>query len=177
MKIENRQNPKAELRSLLKIQAGALVPIQTYWAITQEVDWENKTMTAIGVSNELPFYKVLLGLGSLQVKPKVGSPVLLGVIENQTPLTFLLDSEQVEEVVYTSGSSQWVINPEGFQLSSQGENLYQILGDYIEQFGKLADEINKIKVAIGTSPNTPVIAKIKQEVTGTIKQRLNTLLK
>lgn len=171
------KNPKHELRELLKNQSKSLIPTQTYWAVVKSVDWEEKTMIATGVNNELPFYEVLLGLGGFYRKPKIGTSCLIGIIENQEPFTFLLDCEELDEVIYTSGHSSWTINTKGFIINQSNENLYKVLSDYIVQFGKLADEINKIKVAIGTSPDTPAILKIKQEVNGSIKQRLNTILK
>ena len=175
--MQNNKNPKYELRKLLKYQSKSLIPIQTFWVVVDSVNWKEKTMIATGVANELPFYDVLLGLGSFYRKPKVGTSCLIGVIENQEPITFLLDCEEMDEAIYISGESSWTMNTSGFIINQSNENLYKVLSDFICQFGKLADEINKIKVAIGTSPDTPTILKIKQEVTEKIKQRLNTILK
>ena len=53
----------------------SFVSVQTIWVEADEIDWEEKTMTAIGVSDDLPYYDILLGLDSILIKPKKGQPV------------------------------------------------------------------------------------------------------
>jgi hypothetical protein len=80
------------------------VPLQTEWVTVKEVDWEEKTMTAIGESNALEYYDVLLGLGSVNVKPKVGSLALVGAIHNGEAC-FMISCEEIEafELIEQSG--------------------------------------------------------------------------
>ena len=73
-------------------------PTQTVWAEVKEVDWEEKTMTVLGIDDELEYYDVLLGLGSVDVKPKVGSNCLIGFINNSETLPFLIMADEVEEI-------------------------------------------------------------------------------
>lgn len=160
--IDSKQNPKEELRQILKNHISSLIPVQTWWVAAQEVDWEEKTMTAIGVANELPFYNVLLGLGSFYRKPKIGTSCLIGIIENQTPIAFLLDCEEFDEAVYVSGQSSWTINNDGFIINQLDENLSECMGDLI-------DEINKIVIIYGNDINRAAM--------NAIKKRIQTILK
>ena len=66
-------------KTLSELQA-LKTPIQTVLVEVKEVDWGERTMTVIGIDDELEYYDVLLGLGSVNVKPKVGSNCLIGFI-------------------------------------------------------------------------------------------------
>lgn len=70
--------------------------VSTYPAIVTEVDWEAKTATVKGVIDDLEFYDVLLGLGSIYVKPEKGSLCLIGVILGNEAQTFLISAASVE---------------------------------------------------------------------------------
>lgn len=74
------------------------IPIQTIWVTVSEVDWEERTMTAIGIDDEVEYYDVLLGLGSVDLKPIIGSNCLIGIIENKDTSSFLLLADEVEEI-------------------------------------------------------------------------------
>jgi hypothetical protein len=160
--MQNNKNPKHVFRELLKRQSKSLIPIQTYWVVVKSVDWEEKTMIATGIANELPFYDVLLGLGGFYRKPKIGTSCLIGVIENQESITFLLDCDQLDEAVYISGESSWTMNTGGFIINQSGENLAKCMGDLI-------DEINKIVIIYGNDINRPAM--------NAIKKRIQTILK
>jgi len=134
-------------------------------------------MTAIGIEDDLEYFDVQLGLGSWYRKPKVDTKVLLGVPGLQDKASFLLECEAFEEGIYVSGDSTFIIKEEGFVIKREDENLVNILSDYQEQFGKLCDEVNKIVVSIGTTPNVPAITLIKETVLNDINTRLKQVLK
>lgn len=89
----------AKLRKSLNKMAKGHVKVQTVWAKVKSVDWDKKQMTATGVIDELDYNNVLLGLGNLYRKPVVGKYCLLGLIANNDAATFLIDAEEVEDVV------------------------------------------------------------------------------
>jgi hypothetical protein len=93
-----------QLKSLLTDKMKSHVPLQTEWVTVKEVDWEEKTMTAVGENNALEYYDVLLGLGSMILKPKVGSLALVGAIHNGEAC-FMISCEEIEafELVDQSG--------------------------------------------------------------------------
>lgn len=133
----------------------------TIWATAKAVDWSKKTMTAVSVTDGLEYWDVPLGIGNLYRKPAVNSKVLLGVVEGKDAAVVLLDAENVEELVYTSGESVFTIKKEGYIVKRGAESLRDCLNDFI-------DECNKIIVVNGTSINVPAVEAIKK--------RLNTIL-
>lgn len=167
----------AVFKNLQQKEAEKLLTPGCVWATVKDVDWTNKTMTATGVEDDLDYHNVQLGLGAYYRKPKVGTLVMLGVPGLQGADTFLIECENFEEAIYVSGDSTFVIKEEGFIVQHGEENLRTILNDYDTQFGKLCDEINKIVVSVGVTPNVPAITAIKMEVTQNINNRMKTVLK
>ena len=94
-------------------------PTQTVWVEVKEVDWEEKTMTVLGIDDDLEYYDVLLGLGSVDVKPKVGSNCLIGFINNSETLPFLIMAEVIEEIdVKTQFKVQLNISDKGLLIEA-----------------------------------------------------------
>jgi hypothetical protein len=163
-----------EFKNLLTDKMKSHVPMQTEWVKVSEVDWEEKTMTAIGENNGLEYFDVLLGLGAINVKPKVGTLALVGAIHNGEAC-FMISCEEIEEIVFTSSESEFTIKENGFIVKQGDESLKTVLNDLIIQKNKLNDEVAKIVVSIGITPNVPVLTEIK-EATNQIKDRLNNIL-
>ena len=149
-----------EFNRLLGQRIRELIPIQTSWAIVKSVDWEKKTMTATGLIDDLDNFDVLLGIGAEFRKPKVGTKCLIGIIGN-SPNSFLIEADELEEIFYKTGESEFTINDQGFIIKHADESIKAVLNDMI-------DEVNKIIVINGTTINVAAM-----EV---IKQRLNTIL-
>lgn len=165
-----------EFGELLGRSMNKKVKIQTHWCKVSEVNWDDKTMTVNAVHDDLPFNNVLLGLGSFYRKPKVDSLCLIGIIANQEAEAFLIDAEAFEEAIWVSGESEFTIKEEGFIVKQGDESLKEVLNDSFTEFGKLCDEINKIVVSIGVTPNVATITQIKVKVTNQINNRLNNIL-
>ena len=89
---------------------------------------------------------------------------------------FVSAHSEVEEVKAVLGGTSYSITEKGFALTRDGENLSTVLNEFIAQFGALCDELSKVVVSMGVTPNVPAITQIKQEATQAIKQRLNTIL-
>ncbi len=150
-----------ELNRLLVQRQKSAQKAHIVWATVKEVDWANRQMTATGLLDELDYYEVQLGLGSFYRKPVVGTKCLLGVIENQSAATFLIEAEAFEEGVWTSDTTQLTVKTAGVSIKRGDEQLITVLNELI-------DEVNKIKVIYG---NTIDIAAVTA-----IKQRLNNVL-
>lgn len=151
-----------EFEKLFKHHSKKGIKPQLVWAIVENVDWVNKTMTVKSLLDDLEYFDVLLGVGSVYKKPVIGTKCLLGVIGNKASATFLIEAEAVEEITFKSDKSVFVIKEEGFVVKQDDENLKDVLNDFI-------DEVNKIVVIQGNTINK---AKVKA-----IKQRLNQVLK
>jgi len=164
-----------ELVLNMNSMAKSHVKLQTCWAKAESVDWEEKTMTAIGVTDELPFYDIQLGVGSLYRKPKIGTMCLIGLIENQDAAAYLIDADEIEEAIYKSGESELTIKLDGFIIKQGDESFKAVLNDFQTEVGKLCEELAKVVVLIGTGPDLAAIAAIKTMVDVTIKNRFNSI--
>lgn len=125
-----------EFKELLNKMAKGHVTIQTALVTVKSVDWSKKTMVATGVSDNLDYPDVRLGLGCEYRKPALKCNCLIGVIENLPNATFLIDAEKVEEFVYESGNSKLTMNKDGFVIERNGESLTQIIKDILSALMK-----------------------------------------
>lgn len=164
-----------ELNKVLDDKAKRLIDVQTHWCTVQSVDWDKKTMTAPGLIDDLPFYDVNLGIGSVYKKPKINTKCLIGIINNNIADAFLIECDEVEEIVFKSGESHLIIKEDGFIIKQGGESLKEVLNDLFELKNQLNEEIQRIVVSIGVSPNVPALSQIATR-TNEIKQRLNNIL-
>lgn len=126
-------------------------PTQTVWVEVKEVDWEAKTMTVLGIDDDLEYYDVLLGLGSVDIKPKVGSNCLIGFINNSETLPFLIMADEVEEIDIKSEQCQFKIN-DGFLLKKENETLKKLMVDLLQ-------EIQKMKFTTNTGSTIKLVNK------------------
>jgi len=111
------------------------------------------------------FYEVRLrpvtgANNGLVLFPAVNSFVIASAIEGGD-LAVIMCS-QYESAEWKIENTKFAIDKNGYKIESQNENLNKILSDFI-------DEVAKIIVVQGTSPNVPALKAIKQ--------RLNTVLK
>ena len=150
----------AEFKQLMQRGAKSQVPIQTEWVKVKSVDWDEKIMVGVGEANDLDYEDILLGLGSLVKRPKIGSLATIGIINNSAAC-FLIDAEEIEEIEWNCDNTTYNISNEGFLIQRADENLKEVLNDLI-------DEINKIKVVYGNTIDVAATTKIKQ--------RLNSIL-
>lgn len=89
-----------ELVKNLNVMAKGHVKTQTVWAVVKSVDWDDKTMVATGVRDDLDFNNVLLGIGSYYIKPAIGSKCLLGLVENIDAASYLIQAESADLIEY-----------------------------------------------------------------------------
>lgn len=164
-----------ELGAVLNERTKKLIDVQTHWCNVKSVDWDKKTMVATGLVDDLDFFDVNLGVGSIYKKPKIKTKCLIGIINNNIADAFLIECDEIEEIVFTSGESEFIIKEEGFIVKQGGESLKEVFNDLFEQKNKLNKEVQKIVVSIGVSPNVPALVQIATE-TDQIKDRLNTIL-
>ena len=164
-----------EFGALLADHIAAFVRVQTHWCTVKEVNWKDKTFTAVAVRDNLPFHNVNLGLGSFYRRPIKGSLCLVGVIENTDTDAFLIDAKAFDEAVWQSGESELTIKKQGFVVKQGDESLKAVLNDWQASLVKVCDELSKIVVSVGVSPDVAAIAEIKQQVQD-IKRRLNSIL-
>lgn len=78
------------------------IPVQTCWVTAKEIQWEEGTMTCTDILSDLDMWDVFLGLGSVKIKPKIGSKCLLGIVNNNEGLGYLIFAEEIDEIAITS---------------------------------------------------------------------------
>lgn len=109
---------------------------QIRFAQCVSVDWENKTMNAKGAGDDTEYLDVILGFGYTDIKPVVGSTCLIGIIDGQEVVTFLIDAEQVElvetkaeKIVFNGGKNGGVVN----------------IPELIKKVNTIEEDINELK--------------------------------
>lgn len=138
----------SELSSFIALIGGQIAkqPLQAQlrWATCESVNWEARTMTAIGQSDDLEYFDVLLGLQAIAIKPKENALCLLGVLEGQDAATFLITASEIEEVVILS-------NGGNVQISNGTVSLYSLMEE-------LMQIITNLKVHTPAGPSTGLLA-------------------
>lgn len=137
----------AEFVELLGIKAKEGIPIQTVWAVCKSVDWSKKTMVATGLVDNLDYQDIILGNGFEFKKPAVGSSCLLGIIQNNSAMTYLIDAKEIEEYLIVDKTGFKIILKDG-KLSLNGE-----------QFGGVV-KAKELKIQI--DKNTQAISSLQQ---------------
>jgi hypothetical protein len=135
----------AEFKNLMTKKMQSHVPLQTEWVTVKEINWEEKTMTAIGLLNGLEYHDVLLGLGSVDMRPKIGTSALVGAIHNGAAC-FMISCEEVDEIELTDGT--------GFKVSLNN-GLLLINGD------SLGGIVNAKELKTQCDKNTLILEKIQ----------------
>lgn len=167
-------NNISEFNKILKDRAKNAV-VQTHWCTVKAVDWAGRNMTATGIIDGLDFHNVQLGLGSVNIKPKVGTKCLVGIIANNAASSFLISAEEILEIAIKAGSSELTVKEEGIILKRNSENIKKVLNDLFSEIQKMNTETSKIAIKAGAADSVPILLEI-YTATELINQRLNSIL-
>lgn len=174
----------AEFLALTGKRGKQQIAIQTAYVICKEVDWDKKTMTAIGQTDDLEFYDIKLGFGSTSTKPKVDALCVIGLIENQAANAFLIAASEVDafelvdstgfkfslnegEMIITDGNGFEIKLHEGTWTVNDGNGYEVKLNDGTltlngDQFGGLI-KVNELTTQI--DKNTAILQAIQTAIT------------
>lgn len=101
----------------LKKNNSSVKQAQLRFVTCESVDWENKTMTAVGVADDVKYEDIVLGFGYMDIKPAKDSVCLIGIVEGNEALSFLINAEIVElveitadKIQFNGGDNQGLIN-------------------------------------------------------------------
>ncbi|MBB4807463.1 hypothetical protein HNP38_002769 [Chryseobacterium defluvii] len=111
----------------------------------------------------------------LLIYPKINSVVTIGIYSTNNKAVIVSVSE-VEKIYFRNEKSDFTFDSSGFQFNRDGENLKEVLNGFQDGFGKLCDELAKVVVSIGVTPDVPAIMQIKNNIVNTNKQALNKIL-
>lgn len=90
------------------------------------------------------------------MKPKENSTVKFAVI-NLEKEAFILSLSEVEKLDGVLGATKFQLDNKGYKIESGGENLKQVLNDFIT-------EVNKIVVVQGNTINVAAVQAIQQRL-------------
>ena len=125
-----------EFDILLSEKIKKAIPQVLQWATVTSVDWQGKTCEATDLDTKLPFLNIALGIGGMYIKPKVGSLILVGMVENNESQPFLLNAQEVE----------------AYELKADNFTIYN---ETIDFKTLLNDLLNDLKSAIIQTPAGP----------------------
>lgn len=92
----NIMNEIDEFDILLSEKIKKAIPQVLQWATVTSVNWQEKTCEATDLDTKLPFLNIALGIGGMYIKPRVGSLILIGMVENNESQPFLLNAQEVD---------------------------------------------------------------------------------
>ena len=99
-----------EFMILFKQHLNGSMQAQIRWVTCKSVDWDAKTMEAEGMSDESTYYDVALGFGSCDVKPVVESDCIIGILEGQESVAWLIYASETELVEFNGGENGGLTN-------------------------------------------------------------------
>lgn len=133
-------NAKDEFKRAIRDFADAGRMPLLRWAMVKKVDKEEKTMTVVGVEDDLEYYDVELGLGSVFVYPPEDSTVLIGIVEGQASAAFLLSAEKAERIEVEANVE--------IALNGGDNGGMVLVGNLVCALNKIQQDVNNLKTAI-----------------------------
>nr|DAN71638.1 MAG TPA: baseplate protein [Caudoviricetes sp.]DAR83968.1 MAG TPA: baseplate protein [Caudoviricetes sp.] len=113
-----------EFDILLSEKIKKAIPQVLQWATVTSVDWQGKTCEATDLDTKLPFLNIALGIGGMYIKPKVGSLILVGMVENNESQPFLLNAQEIET---------YELKADSFKLNNETVDLKTLLNDLLTE--------------------------------------------
>lgn len=120
----NIMNEIDEFDILISEKIKKAIPQVLQWATVTSVDWQEKTCEATDLDTKLPFLNIALGIGGMYIKPKVGSLILVGMVENNESQPFLLNAQEVET---------YELKADKFTLHSEAVDFKILLNDLLTE--------------------------------------------
>lgn len=121
-----------DLASVLGRENKRAQTMSIQWAKVTAVNWDERTCDAKGLRDELEFYDILIGVGSIDVKPKVGSLIIIGIINNDETTSFLLSAEEIDSIEIKAKNCELTID-NGFLLKKENETLKELMVDLLKE--------------------------------------------
>lgn len=136
----NLQTAADEFLLLFKRHLNGKIKATMRWVACKSVDWDEKAMECVGLGDDLPYYDVALGFGSVDTKPAIGSDCLIAILEGNESVAFLIYANEVELLQYNGGENGGITNTPELKI----------------QLDKLSKRVDDIISAInGAPPATP----------------------
>lgn len=131
-----------------RLQDGAR-QAQLRWVTVTGVDKEKLMMDAIGISDNLEYYDIQLGMGASNILPKVGSGCLVGIVEGQETDAFLISAEEIEEIQIKADTSITFNNGELGGLVKV-KALTDVINDMVSKFNAHTHQVTGVTPGSGS---------------------------
>lgn len=143
---------RQELVALMKKQ----VPVQTTWVAVSSVDADAKTMVCKGVADDLEYYDVLLSLGNATKFPVVNTRALIGLINNQASLAYMIDCQEfTRHLIELESGFKIDLNESEILLNGDTYGGLTKHDALVSELNKLKTQVSSIISAFGASAVTP----------------------
>ncbi|WP_442265875.1 hypothetical protein ACSIGC_16495 [Tenacibaculum sp. ZS6-P6] len=172
---------------------------ETFIATVTKVDKETKTIEVIDTDgfdfDDVRLTSVIDDTNKVVQYPKEETTVLVSRIGNDDNTLFVSAISEVESIEGTIEDTHFLINKDGYIIEKGEDNVHfnitddgylikkgnvrlkDIINEIQNQIGSLCDEVNKIVVSVGVTPNVAAITQIKTAVTSTLNTKLDKILK
>jgi hypothetical protein len=143
----NKGSNIAAFKSLLTKNTDAAIPMVMRRVVVKEVNWEEKTMTATDLIDDLDHFDIRLGIGAMYRRPTVGSLAIIAIIGKETVDTILMECASIDQLEVTDQTGFKVDLNEG-KMTVNGDAFSGIV-----KAPELKSQIDK---------NTEIIKQIQQ---------------
>lgn len=137
----------------LNRKVGESRQAQIRFAVCKSVDWSKKTMSAVGVSDDVPYEGVQLGYGYVDIKPKPDTTCLIGILEGKEALAFLVNAEEVELVEVKADKIQFNGGDLGFVFSDKLTDKINVLE---QRCNDIVTALQGVTIALAPSGTFPL---------------------
>lgn len=107
-------------KKLLTKNTDAAIPMVMRRVVVKEVNWDEKTMTATDLIDDLDHFDIRLGIGSMYRRPTVGSLAIIAIIGKEAVDTILIECASIDQIEMTDRTGFKVDLNEG-QLTLNGD--------------------------------------------------------
>ncbi len=86
------------------IKGASHTPAQIRWVTCESVNEAELTMSAVGLSDDVLYDEIQIGMGAMAMIPVIGSSCLVVIIENNESDGFLIAAEEVSKIIFNKGT-------------------------------------------------------------------------
>ena len=131
-----------------------------HWVKVLHVDAPNGTMDVKGISDDLEYYDVSLGCGSVVLIPENGSICVIAVLEGVDTECMLISAEKVERIK-VKASTEIVFNEGKLGGLVKVQELTDVINGVIDKFNTHTRNIVGVKTGSGAVTAPPPTGTIK----------------
>lgn len=138
-----------QLRRAFENNLNGARQAQLRWVTVTGVDKENRAMDAVGVSDNLEYFCIQLGMGAFNIYPKLGTNCLVAIVEGQETDAFLVAAENIEEMEIKA-STTVTFNGGGLGGLVKVKELTDVINDMVSKFNAHTHQVMGVTPGSGS---------------------------